>query len=505
MVPAARNAATAKGYTATAVNAEVCQTAGLDALVIAVKPGIVPAVCADIMAAGNGNNRDGQPLILSVAAGVTLATLQTHLPGRRVVRVMPNTPCTVAQSATGYCLGHQCSPADNTTVERIFGAVGGPPWAVPDETLLNGVTGLSGSGPAYVFLFIEALADGGVRVGLPRAAALQLAAQTVQGSAAMVLQGMDDNTNTHPAELKDRVCSPGGTTIAGVEALEEGGLRATVMRAVQAATRRSLQLGGALDADIGQKYNLYPPVYGMSGMTMMMGGGTMTAGGGGAIPLQMRSMSTTTDVSSPPPAPKKPKSADALLQEESIQAFVESLAAKQPTPGGGAAAAMGAAIGAAAASMSANYTQRKKDVESGAAGQAQELLQFMNLSILMDYADADAKAYQELQKTWKKDHGLSEEEIKEIQLTALKVPSQLLGACYYHIKAIEGFLPHCNPNITSDAKVGIHLLAGAARAAYQTFLVNTPPAEDKQVAIKKLLEIQESESKLLWLEAKEGG
>lgn len=254
-------AAAAKGYTVTHDNAAVC-AAAQSALLIAVKPHVVPAVCADIVKATSTSETTagGGPLIISVAAGVTLETLQTWLPGRRVVRVMPNTPCAVGESATGFTLGQHCTAADRTVVQTIFGSVG-TALELADESLLNAVTGLSGSGPAYVFLFLEALADGGVRVGLPRATALQLAAQTVKGAAEMVLQqsvagGTTVAAEGHPGVLKDRVCSPGGTTIAGVEQLEQGALRATVIQAVKAATRRSFQLGGTPESDITSKYNL---------------------------------------------------------------------------------------------------------------------------------------------------------------------------------------------------------------------------------------------------------
>lgn len=155
------------------------------------------------------------PLIISIAAGVTLATLESALPGHRVIRVMPNTPCLVGEAASAFSLGKHATDADRTLVKTLLDAVG-LSMEVP-ETLLDAVTGLSGSGPAYVFQFIEALSDGGVMAGLPRNVAMQLAAQTVKGAAEMVLR-----TGKHPGELKDGVTSPGGTTIAGVEALEKG-------------------------------------------------------------------------------------------------------------------------------------------------------------------------------------------------------------------------------------------------------------------------------------------
>ena len=149
---------------------------------------------------------------------------------------MPNTPCLIGQSASGYCLGPRTTSADGLLVAQLLGAVGRA-FAV-DEALLDAVTGLSGSGPAFVYVMIEALSDGGVRMGLPRDVATALAAQTVRGAAQMVLE-----TGEHPGVLKDRVASPGGTTIAGLQALETGGLRGTLMAAVEAATRRSIELG----------------------------------------------------------------------------------------------------------------------------------------------------------------------------------------------------------------------------------------------------------------------
>lgn len=200
--------ASAKGIKTTKCNLELCKNAK-DVVLLAVKPFVVADACKDIVKV------DSNALIISIAAGVTLETLQNQLPGRRVVRVMPNTPCLVGEAASGYAMGTLCNDSDREIVQRIFGSVGLAKEI--SEILLNAVTGLSGSGPAYVYQFIEALADGGVRSGLPRDVALQLAAQTVKGAAEMVLQ-----TGTHPGQLKDNVTSPGGTTIAGVEALEKG-------------------------------------------------------------------------------------------------------------------------------------------------------------------------------------------------------------------------------------------------------------------------------------------
>ena len=215
----------------------------LQVLVLAVKPNIIPQVCLELSDASD------DLLIISIAAGVTLSTIEPLAPGKKVVRVMPNTPCLVGMAASGFSLGKNCSDSDAKTVEAVFGAVG---IALNvQEKLLDAVTGVSGSGPAYVFQFIEALSDGGVRAGLPRNIATQLAAQTVKGAAEMVL-----STGKHPGLLKDGVTSPGGTTIAGVEALEKGGLRATTISVVTAATKRSMQLGGMSDADIAHKHGL---------------------------------------------------------------------------------------------------------------------------------------------------------------------------------------------------------------------------------------------------------
>jgi pyrroline-5-carboxylate reductase len=176
-------------------------------------------------------------LVVSVAAGIPLAAIASGLgPGPRLVRVMPNTPCLIGQGASAYCLGPGATAADGELVGRLLSAVGRA-YVVP-EKLLDAVTGLSGSGPAFVYVMIEALSDGGVRMGLPRDVATTLAAQTVRGAAEMVLA-----SGEHPAVLKDRVASPGGTTIAGLQALESGAVRAALIAAVEAATRRSVELG----------------------------------------------------------------------------------------------------------------------------------------------------------------------------------------------------------------------------------------------------------------------
>jgi formiminotetrahydrofolate cyclodeaminase len=194
------------------------------------------------------------------------------------------------------------------------------------------------------------------------------------------------------------------------------------------------------------------------------------------------------------------------LAEQSIKDFCTVLASKQATPGGGASAAISAAIGAATASMSAAYTQRSKDETSGAAAQARQLLVTMELPALLSMADDDVQAYQDLQSTWKnKDSNnndlKSQDDIQHIQTRALEVPTLLVEACHARIRAVHDFLPHCNPNIASDAKVGIHQMAGAARAAYQTVLVNAPPAEEKQRLVQLLLDIQHIEMDVLQLES----
>lgn len=203
-----------------------------DVVVLAVKPQQVADVLGDIAA-----HVTAAHLVISIAAGVRLDALSRALGAScRIVRVMPNTPCLVGAGACAYAPGAEATAADCEIVEQLLHTVGRV-CRVPEKQL-DAVTGLSGSGPAFVYQFIEALSDGGVRVGLPRDVATQLAAQTVLGAARMVLE-----TREHPGQLKDAVTSPGGTTIAGLHALECGGLRGLVMDAVEAATRRSEELG----------------------------------------------------------------------------------------------------------------------------------------------------------------------------------------------------------------------------------------------------------------------
>jgi pyrroline-5-carboxylate reductase len=214
----------------TAMNRDVVEFGSV--IFVAVKPDQVAAILREVAPA-----IDERHLIISIAAGVTLAAMEGYLPaGARVVRVMPNTPALVGASASGFALGKSATPEDGQLVTRLLSAVG-IAYQVK-ESLLDAVTGLSGSGPAYVYLMIEALSDGGVAAGLPREIATRLAAQTVLGGAKMVLE-----TNLHPGVLKDMVTSPGGTTIEGLHELEKAGVRAALMTAVRAAAKRSRELG----------------------------------------------------------------------------------------------------------------------------------------------------------------------------------------------------------------------------------------------------------------------
>jgi pyrroline-5-carboxylate reductase len=204
-----------------------------DVVIIAVKPQDV----ADSLS-WTQNAADFRPLWISIAAGVTLAKLRSILgASARICRVMPNTPALIRQGMSAYSLNDKCINRDAKTVETILSSCGRA-IAVP-EKLMNAVTGLSGSGPAYVYLFIEALIEGGVTAGLPLAAARELAIQTVVGSALLAQQSSES-----PAELKSRVMSPAGTTARGLMALEEGGFKYAVIKAVTSAAARAEELGG---------------------------------------------------------------------------------------------------------------------------------------------------------------------------------------------------------------------------------------------------------------------
>lgn len=231
LIAAARTAfAKETGANVTTSNAEVAKAAKV--MVLAVKPDQVGSVLAELR-----DQFTREHLLISIAAGVPVAKLEAGLSAEaRIIRVMPNTPALVGESATAFALGKSATAADAELAQKLFSAVGVAMQV--KEALLDAVTGLSGSGPAYVYQFIEALSDGGVAAGLPREVATKLAAQTVLGSARMVLE-----TGQHPGALKDMVTSPGGTTIEGLHELEKGKLRGTVMSAVRAASEKSKKLG----------------------------------------------------------------------------------------------------------------------------------------------------------------------------------------------------------------------------------------------------------------------
>jgi pyrroline-5-carboxylate reductase len=213
-------------------NKSVCRSA--DLLVIAVKPQAVAGLLSDVASEIKDHH-----LIVSIAAGVTIARIEQLLGGkRRIVRVMPNTPCLVGAAASGISASHGVAADDLATVVKLFESVGVA--RVVPEPLLDAVTGLSGSGPAFIFKVIEAMSDGGVRAGLPRETATVLAAQTVLGAAKMVLE-----TGGHPGVLKDAVASPAGTTIEGISVLERAGVHGAFIDAVYAAAQRSKELGNS--------------------------------------------------------------------------------------------------------------------------------------------------------------------------------------------------------------------------------------------------------------------
>jgi pyrroline-5-carboxylate reductase len=227
------------GIKTTTNNSELLAWANV--VVLAVKPQVIDRVLDQV--AGDFSS---DTLVISVAAGVPIRSIEARLPaGARVLRAMPNTAAIALAGATGVAPGSRATPEDVKFTKALFDAVGRT--VVLDESLIDAVTGLSGSGPAYIMLIIEALADGGVKVGLHRETALLLAAQTVYGSAKLLLE-----TGEHPGRLKDMVTSPGGTAIAGLHTLESGGLRRTLIDAVEVATKRAVELGEAMAAKLSK-------------------------------------------------------------------------------------------------------------------------------------------------------------------------------------------------------------------------------------------------------------
>jgi pyrroline-5-carboxylate reductase len=235
--------AAAKALGAVTYESNIMAAQKGDYIFLAVKPQVLRGVLEEIAPAIKERlSQNRPPIVVSMAAGWAIAKIQAGLgqnakePKVPVIRIMPNTPALISRGVIVMSPSAEVPPEKAAELEKILAAAGIVDRL--DEKYLDAVTGLSGSGPAFAYLFIEALADGGVRAGLPRDKALRYASQTVLGSAAMVLE-----TGKHPGELKDMVTSPGGTTIAGVAALENGAFRGTVMQAVEAAWKRSAELG----------------------------------------------------------------------------------------------------------------------------------------------------------------------------------------------------------------------------------------------------------------------
>jgi len=223
-----------QNYETHAVTENAVAAKGRDIIILAVKPKDMGKVLKEI-----APSVTGKQLLVSIAAGVTIESIEKSLGKKaRVVRVMPNTPALVQEGAAAAFAGPNCKPDDIDTAKMLLSAVCKVVVAVGDEKLMDAVTGLSGSGPAYVFLMLEALSDAGVRVGLGREESFTLAAQTMIGAAHMAM-----HTREPLSKLKDMVTSPGGTTIAGLQKLEEGGVRAALFAAVEAATKRSQEIG----------------------------------------------------------------------------------------------------------------------------------------------------------------------------------------------------------------------------------------------------------------------
>lgn len=230
-VAAERLAYLSKTYGVATTPDTAAVAAKADVLFLTVKPQVIAAVLDTIAPAVAAKT-----LVISVAAGVTLAALEAKLPGIPVVRVMPNTPVAVGAGMSAVALGRHATAKDGEAAMAVFSAVGRA--VMVNEDAMDAVTGLSGSGPSFAYVLIDALSDAGVRVGFPRQLAVTLAAQTLYGAAKMVLE-----TGEHPAKLRDMVTSPGGTSIAGVHVLEQKGVRAALMDAVVAATERSREMG----------------------------------------------------------------------------------------------------------------------------------------------------------------------------------------------------------------------------------------------------------------------
>lgn len=233
---AARRDALVQKYGVQVTSDNRAAAAASDVLLLAIKPQVFEAVATNLAVAQSQAVGEPLPVIISILAGVSLSQLEAAFGRQPVIRAMPNTPATVGAGITALAAGKAVTPHQMAQARSIFQAVG-EVVEVP-ESLMDAVTGLSGSGPAYVAIMIEALADGGVAAGLPRAIASQLALATVLGTAQLL-----HKSELHPAELKDRVTSPGGTTIAGISQLERAGFRSALIEAVQAAARRSQELG----------------------------------------------------------------------------------------------------------------------------------------------------------------------------------------------------------------------------------------------------------------------
>jgi pyrroline-5-carboxylate reductase len=222
----------------------VAAVASAEIVIYAVKPQLLAAVVAE-----TADGLDMSKLVISIAAGVPLAAIESCLNKQlRLIRAMPNIAAFVKESATAIAAGQNVLPGDIQLAQEIFDSIGKTIF-LKENILMDAITGLSGSGPAYIFLIVDAMADAGVKVGLSRQDALFLAAQTVLGAAKLLI-----DTHEHPGQLKDRVTSPGGTAIAGIHTLEKGGLRTTLINAIEAATQRSAELGTMMTQNFAQNH-----------------------------------------------------------------------------------------------------------------------------------------------------------------------------------------------------------------------------------------------------------